>query len=49
LCGITPNPELLIAARIMQGLGAAMLIPTSLALVLVAFPSTGALGRSTSG
>ncbi len=38
LCGISPNPELLIAARIMQGLGAAMLIPTSLALVLVASP-----------
>jgi MFS family permease len=44
LCGITPNPELLIAARIMQGLGAAMLIPTSLALVLVAFPSNRRAG-----
>jgi len=44
LCGIAPNPALLIAARIMQGLGAAMLIPTSLALVLVAFPSTRRAG-----
>lgn len=34
LCGIAPSVEILIAARIMQALGAAAMIPSSLALVL---------------
>jgi nucleotide-binding universal stress UspA family protein len=38
LCGFAPDPTLLIAARVVQALGAAALIPTSLALVLPEFP-----------
>ena len=37
-CGIAPNVELLIAFRIVQAVGAAVLIPSSLALVMRAFP-----------
>ena len=37
LCGIAPNPTLLIAARAFQGVGAALLAPGSLALVSAAF------------
>jgi EmrB/QacA subfamily drug resistance transporter len=38
LCGIAPTAEFLIAARVVQAVGAAALIPTSLALVLPEFP-----------
>ncbi len=38
LCGIAPDAVLLIAARVVQAIGAAALIPTSLALVLPEFP-----------
>jgi EmrB/QacA subfamily drug resistance transporter len=38
LCAIAPSLELLIAFRVVQGIGAAMIAPTSLALVLDAFP-----------
>ena len=38
LCGLVPNAAALIAARIVQTLGAALLTPASLALVLQAFP-----------
>jgi EmrB/QacA subfamily drug resistance transporter len=38
LCGLAPDPALLIAARVVQAVGAAALIPTSLALVLPEFP-----------
>ena len=38
LCGLAPDPTLLIAARVVQAVGAAALIPTSLALVLPEFP-----------
>jgi EmrB/QacA subfamily drug resistance transporter len=37
LCGIAPNPTLLIAARAFQGVGAALLAPGSLALVSAAY------------
>ncbi len=37
-CGIAPTPGMLIAARVVQAVGAAFLLPTSLALVLAAFP-----------
>jgi EmrB/QacA subfamily drug resistance transporter len=37
-CGFAPNVESLIAARALQGCGAAVLIPASLALVMAAFP-----------
>lgn len=38
LCGLAPNTGLLIAGRIAQGLGGALLIPTSLAILSIAYP-----------
>lgn len=38
LCGIAPSVELLNVFRLFQAVGAAMLIPSSLALVMAAFP-----------
>ncbi len=38
LCGAAPTLTLLVAARVLQALGAAMLVPASLALVVEAFP-----------
>ncbi|HYI17534.1 MAG TPA: DHA2 family efflux MFS transporter permease subunit [Solirubrobacteraceae bacterium] len=38
LCGLAPDSGFLIGARVVQALGAAALIPTSLALVLPEFP-----------
>ena len=38
VCGLAPDPGLLIAARVVQALGAAALVPTSLALLLPEFP-----------
>src|SRR6478609_4903651 len=38
LCGVAPSVELLIGARMLQALGAAALVPSSLALVLQTFP-----------
>ena len=37
LCGLAPTPGLLIAARIAQGVGAALLMPGSLAMIQGAF------------
>ena len=37
LCGIAPNIELLVAARVLQGVGGAMLTPGSLAMLAAAF------------
>lgn len=37
LCGIAPGIETLVGARVIQAVGAAMMIPTSLALMLPAF------------
>jgi EmrB/QacA subfamily drug resistance transporter len=39
LCAVAPSLDLLIAFRVVQGVGAAMIAPTSLALVLDAFPA----------
>jgi len=39
LCALAPSLELLIAFRVIQGIGAALIAPTSLALVLDAFPA----------
>ena len=33
VCGLAPTPELLIAARVLQGIGAALLTPGSLAMI----------------
>ena len=38
LCGLAPNVGLLVLARVMQAVGAAALVPASLALVLQTFP-----------
>jgi len=38
-CGLAPNAAVLVAARVLQALGAAALLPSSLALVLDAFPA----------
>jgi EmrB/QacA subfamily drug resistance transporter len=38
LCGLAPSVEALIAARMVQAVGAAALVPSSLALVLQTFP-----------
>jgi len=39
LCAIAPSPGLLICARFLQGIGAAVLVPSSLAMVLEAHPA----------
>ena len=39
LCGLAPSVPLLVAGRLIQGLGAACLLPASLSLLLDAFPS----------
>jgi EmrB/QacA subfamily drug resistance transporter len=39
LCGMAPTIELLVVARVLQAVGAAMLVPASLALVIAAFPA----------
>jgi EmrB/QacA subfamily drug resistance transporter len=38
LCGLAPSVETLVAARVLQAVGAALLTPTSLALLLPEFP-----------
>ena len=47
LCGLAPDVELLVAARAVQAVGAAMLVPASLSLLLPEFPPerrAGAVG-----
>ncbi len=39
LCAVAPNVEVLVAFRVLQALGAALLVPASLALVVEAFPA----------
>src|SRR3712207_2306044 len=41
LCAIAPSWQLLVVARVLQGIGAAIIIPTSLALLLPLFPKIG--------
>ena len=38
LCGLAPNPTILIASRAAQGIGAALLVPQSLAIIAASFP-----------
>jgi len=45
LCGLVPGIEALVAARVLQGVGAAFLVPASLALVPVCF-GPGERGRA---
>jgi EmrB/QacA subfamily drug resistance transporter len=37
-CGLAPNPTLLIAFRAVQGIGAAMLMPQTMAIIIGTFP-----------
>lgn len=39
-CALAPSVETLIAARLLQGTGAALLVPQSLAIIAAAFPRT---------
>ncbi len=39
ICAVSPSLLFLVVARVLQALGAAMLVPASLALVVAAFPS----------
>lgn len=41
LCGFASSQSILVAARILQGTGAAMLVPCSLTLLNYAYPSSG--------
>lgn len=45
-CALAPTPAALIAARAMQGLGAAILVPNSLALLNHAYPDDRQRGRA---
>jgi DHA2 family methylenomycin A resistance protein-like MFS transporter len=45
-CALAPDPTLLIAARAAQGVGAAVLVPNSLALLRHAYPDETARGRA---
>jgi DHA2 family methylenomycin A resistance protein-like MFS transporter len=45
-CALAPQAAVLIAARALQGLGAAILVPNSLALLNHAFPDDRARGRA---
>jgi DHA2 family methylenomycin A resistance protein-like MFS transporter len=45
-CALAPNAAVLIAARAVQGLGAAILVPNSLALLNHAYPDEKARGRA---
>jgi EmrB/QacA subfamily drug resistance transporter len=40
ICAASPSVEVLVAARVLQAAGGAMLLPTSLGLVLPAFPAS---------
>ncbi len=39
-CGLAPNAAILIASRAVQGIGGALLVPESLAIISAAFPET---------
>src|SRR4051812_9033079 len=39
LCGISPTVAALVASRVLQGAGAALLVPSSVALLIAAYPA----------
>jgi DHA2 family methylenomycin A resistance protein-like MFS transporter len=45
-CGLAPNLGVLVAARLVQGAGAALMVPSSLALLREAFPDQGRRARA---
>ncbi|MGW4227925.1 MFS transporter [Streptomyces sp. NPDC004980] len=48
VCGLAPNLGLLVGARLVQGAGAALIVPSSLALIREAFPEAGARAKAIS-
>ncbi len=46
LCGVAGSPSLLMAARALQGVGAALLLPASLALITSSYPDPAARSRA---
>jgi DHA2 family methylenomycin A resistance protein-like MFS transporter len=47
-CGLAPSPEILIGGRAMAGVGAALALPGSLAVLSVAYPDAGQRARAVS-
>ena len=45
-CGLAPSLPVLLAARVLQGVGAALLLPNSLALVRLAYDDPGARAKA---
>ncbi|GAB7110946.1 MFS transporter [Streptomyces phaeofaciens JCM 4814] len=45
-CALAPSPPFLIAARLVEGLGAALIVPGSLALLQQAYPAPAARSRA---
>ncbi|MEE1664109.1 MFS transporter [Streptomyces sp. WAC07094] len=45
-CALAPNPPFLVVARLVEGLGAALIVPGSLALLQQAYPSPAARSRA---
>jgi len=45
-CGLAPSTEVLIASRVVQGIGAALLLPGTLAIISRAFPERGEQARA---
>jgi DHA2 family methylenomycin A resistance protein-like MFS transporter len=45
-CGLAPNVGVLVAARLLQGVGAALSVPSSLALLRAAFPDAADRARA---
>ncbi len=45
-CGLSPTPGLLIAARLAQGAGAALIVPTSLSLLQASYPDRASRARA---
>jgi DHA2 family methylenomycin A resistance protein-like MFS transporter len=43
-CGLAPSVEVLVAARVVQGVGAALLLPGTLAIVTRTYPGARAIG-----
>ncbi|MEU4570299.1 MFS transporter [Micromonospora sp. NPDC023956] len=46
LCGLAASPEMLIAARALQGVGAALVAPTSLSLIPINFTDSAARNKA---
>ena len=45
-CGVAPTTGVLVAARVLQGIGAALLLPGTLAIITHAFPERGEQARA---